>query len=163
MNQIENKMRDVLNESLEVYYTKNLETNRKREEDKKKAIDWIISGILSGPTLSGVYGNDSSNPDFTWTFGSDIWEAEKRCILIRDPICRICGLKPSIEVHHIRPKHLKGNPQHPCNLIGLCMECHDEVHRRIDAGIKAAITESLKEVENKRYDVRTLSDWEEEE
>lgn len=163
MNQIENKMRDVLNESLEVYYTKNNETNRQREENKKKTIDWIVSETLAGPILSGVQGHDTSNPEYTWTFGGDIWEGEKRCILIRDPICRICGVKPSIEVHHIRPKHLKGNPQHPRNLIGLCMECHDEVHRRIDAGIQAAITESLKEVENKRYDVRTLSDWEEEE
>ena len=159
MNPLENKMRDVLNESLEVYYTKNLETNRKREEDKKKAIDWIISETLSGPTLSGVYGNDTSNPDFTWTFGGEIWEGEKRCILIRDPVCRICGVRPSVEVHHIRPKHLKGNPQHPRNLIGLCMRCHDEVHRRIDKGIQEAIDESLKEVEIKRYDVKLLTDW----
>lgn len=80
----------------------------------------------------------------SWTFGDTyIWEGEKKCILIRDPICRICGKNPSVEVHHIRPKHLKGNPVHPGNLIGLCLECHDEVHRRIDKGIQKAIDESL--------------------
>ena len=159
MNQLKDKMRKVLNESLEVYYVKNEETNRKREADKQKAIEWIINGILSGPNLCGVLGSETSNPEFSWTFGGDIWTGEKRCILIRDPLCRICGVRPSVEVHHIRPKHLKGNPQHPQNLIGLCLECHDEVHRRIDRGIQKAIDESLKEVEVKTYQNKTLTDW----
>ena len=160
---LEEKMREVLESTLEVYYTKNTETNRKREEAKAKTINWIISETLAGPITRGVQGHDTSNPEYTWTFGGEIWTAEKKCILLRDPVCRLCGAKPSVEVHHIRPKHLKGNPEHPRNLIGLCMECHDEVHRRIDAGIQVAIVESLKGVEPKRSDTRTLFDWEESE
>lgn len=141
---IEEKMREQLEKTLEVYYVKDEETNRKREEDKKKSIDWIINGIMNGPIQGGVQGSDYNTPAFSWTFGnSSVWEGEKKCILIRDPICRICGKNPSVEVHHIRPKHLKGNPIHPGNLIGLCLECHDEVHRRIDKGIQKAIDESL--------------------
>lgn len=141
---MEEKMRVQLDKTLEVFYTKNVETNKKREEDKKKAIDWIVNTIMQGPVKGGIQGSSYNNPDCSWTFGdSYIWEGEKKCILIRDPICRICGKNPSVEVHHIRPKHLKGNPIHPGNLIGLCLECHDEVHRRIDKGIQKAIDESL--------------------
>lgn len=62
--------------------------------------------------------------------------------MLRDPICRICGKRPTKEVHHIRPRFLKGT-DHPRNLIGLCLECHDEVHRKIDNGIQTALMESL--------------------
>lgn len=142
--EMEEKMREQLEKTLEVFYTKNVETNKKREEDKKQAIDWIINTIMQGPVKGGIQGSSYNNPDYSWTFGdSYIWEGEKKCILIRDPICRICGKKPSVEVHHIRPKHLKGNPTHPGNLIGLCLDCHDEVHRRIDNGIQKVVEESL--------------------
>ena len=138
------KMKEQLDKTLEVFYTKNVETNKKREEDKKKAIDWIVNTIMQGPVKGGIRGSSYNNPDCSWTFGdSSIWEGEKKCILIRDPICRICGKNPSVEVHHIRPKHLKGNPTHPGNLIGLCLDCHDEVHRRIDQGISEVIENSL--------------------
>lgn len=141
---MEDKMRVQLDKAIEIYYTKNPETNRKREEDKVKTIEWIIDGIMKGPIKGGVQGQENQCPDYAYTFGSThIWEGEKKCILIRDPICRVCGKKPSVEVHHIRPKHLKGNPIHPGNLIGLCLECHDEVHRRIDKGIQKVIDESL--------------------
>ena len=76
------------------------------------------------------------------TFGSDVWNALEKAILIRDPMCRICGQRESREVHHIRPRHLKGK-DHPRNLIGLCLECHDEVHRRIDRGIQDVLESSL--------------------
>lgn len=140
---IEDKMREQLDKTLEVYYTKNTETNKKREEEKKKTIAWIISETMMGAVKGGIQGSDYNTPEYTWTFGTSIWEAEKKCILIRDPVCRICGKNPSVEVHHIRPKHLKGNPVHPRNLIGLCLDCHDEVHRRIDKGIQRAIDDSL--------------------
>lgn len=144
MDDIECKMRKILNFHLQVFYVKDVEKNKAREEAKRKSIEWMIAEILAGPNLHGVQGTQIENPDFTWVFGSDIWKAEQKCILLRDPVCRMCGKNPSVEVHHIRPKHLKGNPEHPRNLIGLCMECHDEVHRRIDAGIQTAIDESLK-------------------
>lgn len=139
----EDKMKEVLDKTLQVYYVKDVKINQKREEDKRKTIAWIINEILKGPVKGGIQGSDYNNPDYSWTFGSDVWEAEKKCILIRDPVCRICGRNPSVEVHHIRPKHLKGNPLHPGNLIGLCLDCHDEVHRRIDKGIQQVLNNSL--------------------
>ena len=137
------KMKEVLDKTLEVYYVKNVEVNKKREEDKKKTIQWIINEIMNGPIIGGVQGSETHNPDYSWTFGSGVWEGEQKCILIRDPMCRICGKNPSVEVHHIRPKHLKGNPTHPGNLIGLCLDCHDEIHRKIDQGINTVIENSL--------------------
>lgn len=141
--EIRTKMEEVLDATLEVFYTKNVETNKKREEDKRKTIQWVITGIMNGPIKGGVQGSDTHNPDYSWTFGNGLWEGEQKCIIIRDPLCRICGVKPSVEVHHIRPRHLKGNPTHPGNLIGLCLDCHDEVHRRIDRGISEVLTYSL--------------------
>ena len=143
MTTIEDRMRKALDDTLEVYYVKDEQKNRERESDKSETINWIISEIMKGPEPAGIQGSDGNNPRFTWTFGYDIWEGEKKCIIIRDPICRICNKNPSVEVHHIRPKHLKGNPTHPRNLIGLCLDCHDEVHRRIDKGISKVIEESI--------------------
>lgn len=45
-------------------------------------------------------------------------------------------------MHHIRPRFLNGK-NHPQNLICLCRDCHDEVHRRIDAGIDEVLRNSL--------------------
>lgn len=140
MDELETKLYKILDRNLQVFYVKDAKVNKEREEAKIKTINWILEGILAGPNLSGVQG---MAPEFTWNFGSFIWAAEQKCILLRDPVCRLCGKNPSVEVHHIRPKYLKGNPEHPRNLIGLCTDCHDEVHRRIDAGIQTAIDKSL--------------------
>lgn len=75
-------------------------------------------------------------------FGSDEWAALKRGVLLRDPVCQMCGIRPTKEVHHIRPRFLKGT-NHPRNLIGLCLECHDEVHRYIEDGIQKVLEDSL--------------------
>ncbi len=42
-----------------------------------------------------------------------------------------CGGYAS-EVHHIRPRQFGGG-DHPRNMMPLCKDCHDEIHRRIDA------------------------------
>lgn len=45
--------------------------------------------------------------------------------------CMRCGGYAS-EVHHIRPRQFGGG-DHPRNMMPLCKDCHDEIHRRIDA------------------------------
>lgn len=136
------EIEQILNEKLQVYYTKKEDVNRERELKKQKTIKWLMSQYRLGPQPGGVLRSDRDLPDYCF-WGSDLWEIHKAVIKIRDPMCRICMKNPTTEIHHIRPKHLKGSYYHPRNLIGLCTECHDEVHRRIDQGINDIIESSL--------------------
>lgn len=152
-------IREILDTVLVPYMTKNEELNRERMNNKRLAVKWILEQLKNGPVKGGVRGNSSMTeiPEYLYMFGSSVWEAEKKVILLRDPLCRICGERESKEVHHIRPKHLKGSYYHPCNLIGLCKECHDEVHRNIDTGIDRVIESSL---DCGIYDAqKTLEGW----
>lgn len=139
-------VRVMLEKEIEVYYTKrNEELNRKREADKEKTIKWLIKRLKKGPVAGGLRNSrDDGLPQYTWTFGdSALWNVEKKAIKMIQPVCALCGVNPTTEIHHIRPKHLQGRPLDPCNLIGLCENCHDEVHRRIDSGIQSVLNDSL--------------------
>ena len=129
----------VLQNTLKVYKVKDEEVNKSREYTKQKAIDYLMRELMKGPIKGGTMSEPSSVCSL---FGSDLWTALQRAVLIRDEYCMICHHRPSKEVHHIRPRHLKGK-DHPRNLIGLCLECHDEVHRRIDSGIQRELESSL--------------------
>lgn len=133
------EIRKVLESTLTVFKTKREEVNEMREHHKKLAVDYLLTEIMKGPLSGGTMAEPSS---VCAMFGSDVWSALEKAILIRDPKCRICGQRESREVHHIRPRHLKGK-DHPRNLVGLCLECHDEVHRRIDRGIQDLLEGSL--------------------
>jgi len=133
------EIRKVLDASLVVLKTKREEVNEARENQKAKVIDYLESEIMKGPIVGGTMAECSS---MCALFGSDIWKALEKAILVRDRTCRICGQRESREVHHIRPRHLKGH-NHPRNLIGICLECHDEVHRRIDRGIQDVLESSM--------------------
>lgn len=136
---VRSAIKDVLNETLQIYYTKNEEINQGRERHKAKTVEYLTDEILKGPIQGGTMANPESICEL---FGTGLWPALQKAILIRDKDCMICGLKPSQEVHHIRPRHLKGH-DHPRNLIGLCLDCHDEVHRKIDKGIQTVCESSL--------------------
>lgn len=133
------EIRKVLESTLTVFKTKREEVNEMREHQKRLAVEYLLAEVMKGPIEGGTMADCSSACS---TFGSDVWNALEKAILIRDPMCRICGQRESREVHHIRPRHLKGK-DHPRNLIGLCLECHDEVHRRIDRGIQDVLESSL--------------------
>lgn len=133
------QIREVVDKCIEVYYTRSPETNHKREEEKAETINWLISEYRKGACPEGVRGQ---LPDFTYTFGdSSIWDAIRRMVLLCQPKCAICG-EPVKEIHHIRPKFL-GGINHPRNVIGLCLKCHDQVHRNIDLGIAEVISKSV--------------------
>lgn len=134
-----NVIYNLLDKNIVVSYTKTPEVNQQRDRQKEQTIQWLIRELKRGPVKGGT---NHQLPEYTWMFGSYIWQAERKAVLLRDPICRICNQRKSAEVHHIRPRFLKGS-DHPRNLIGLCLECHDEVHRRIDNGISQLLTESL--------------------
>lgn len=133
------EIREQLAHDIEVWYTKKEDVNRQREEDKKRTIDWIIERMKKGPQPGGTR---IEAPEFTYTFGS-LWEPITKVMRMRYPTCQICKDRRTIEIHHIRPKFLRGAKEDPCNLIALCVECHDEVHRRMDAGITKVIEEAV--------------------
>lgn len=131
-------VRQAIDETLEVYYVRDEEKNRSREKDKADTMAFMVEQILLGPMPGGT---SEQLPLCSSTFGGDVWEADKKGIAARDKCCVICG-GPVQEIHHIRPRFLKGS-NHPRNLVGLCLGCHDEVHRRIDKGIQKVLVDSL--------------------
>ena len=135
-----NEIRTYLERNLTVSYLKrNPEENKLRDAKKAEVIKWTMEQLKLGPIPGGTQAAPACE---TWFFGCFYWEVLKVCVRMRDPVCRICGERETKEIHHIRPKHLKGD-DHPRNLIGLCFECHDEVHRVIDKGIQDSIFASL--------------------
>lgn len=134
------KVYEVLDRTIEVYEVKrDPEVNRKRYEKKKAAIRWYMDELKKGPIQGGTLADTTED---IWGFGGTEWEAVREAVrVIYEDKCAICG-KPAREVHHIRPKHLNGK-NHPRNLILLCNDCHDDVHRKIDEGITNVLKESL--------------------
>ncbi|MGW0312026.1 HNH endonuclease [Streptomyces flavidovirens] len=47
------------------------------------------------------------------------WDRLRRKILVRDPTCQICGINPSTQVDHIKPK-----ADDHSHLQGVCYPCH---------------------------------------
>lgn len=53
------------------------------------------------------------------------WSSVRKEHLINEPMCRACGRKKDLEVHHIMPYHIKPEDElNPSNLITLCSNCH---------------------------------------
>ena len=129
----------VLNANLEIFTVKDELVNEQRRQTKQRAVEYLSTELMKGPLQGGTMAPPSAICDM---FGMDVWKALQKAVLIRDKTCMLCHQRPSAEVHHIRPRHLKGK-NHPRNLIGLCLECHDEVHRRIDEGIQQICEDSL--------------------
>lgn len=133
------KVYEVLDRTIEVYEVRDPKVTAERYELKRKSIEWFMNELKKGPIQGGTLAD--TNEDI-WGFGGTEWEAVREAIrVIYEDKCAICG-KPAREVHHIRPKHLKGK-NHPRNLILLCNDCHDEVHRKIDSGIQTVLENSL--------------------
>jgi 5-methylcytosine-specific restriction enzyme A len=51
------------------------------------------------------------------------WPKIRACILARDPICKICGVRPSTHCDHIEAKKDDHQPE---GLQGVCGPCHDQ-------------------------------------
>ena len=133
------KVYEVLDRTIEVYEVRDPKVTAERYELKRKSIEWLMTELKKGPIQGGTLADTNEN---IWGFGGTEWDAVRDAVrVIYEDKCAICG-KPAREVHHIRPKHLKGK-NHPRNLILLCNDCHDEVHRKIDQGIQNVLNESL--------------------
>lgn len=153
------RIEEILERGLEVWEVKNENINKERREKKRKVIKWTIEELRKGPLKHGTHTFEQSD-----LWNSDYWEALKQCILERDEhSCQICGCTDRLlEVHHIMPKYLKGR-NHPRNLITLCDQCHDEVHRIISRSVEQGIEQSLDSARTKfgvyTPDCETLDRW----
>ncbi|MGO9302200.1 MAG: HNH endonuclease [Candidatus Korobacteraceae bacterium] len=43
--------------------------------------------------------------------------------------CQVCGSMQNLQIHHLKFRSHSGNDEEP-NLITLCVECHELVHRK---------------------------------
>lgn len=60
---------------------------------------------------------------------SDEWERLRTYVLERDEYkCRKCGSAINVEVHHIKYPEVWGE-EDPRDLIALCHDCHEELHK----------------------------------
>lgn len=58
-----------------------------------------------------------------------------RYILKRDKwMCRHCGMRNNLHVHHIVFRSA-GGPDEDWNLLVLCMSCHDGIHTNVEDGV----------------------------
>lgn len=59
---------------------------------------------------------------------SDKWPAVRKSFLLENPSCAACGSKSFVQVHHVKPFHLRPDLELiSSNLVTLCMgpnECH---------------------------------------
>lgn len=62
------------------------------------------------------------------------WLRLRHVVLVEEPVCMICGRKPSVEVDHILPVS-KGGADDRDNLQGTCKECHED-KTRVDLGLR---------------------------
>jgi 5-methylcytosine-specific restriction enzyme A len=67
-------------------------------------------------------------PSVAERYGPD-WSAKRRRVLARDPLCRLCGAEPSVEVDHVLPRSAGGSNDED-NLQGLGRRCHAEKSTR---------------------------------
>lgn len=61
------------------------------------------------------------------------WMAVRSKVLRRDPICQKCMCRGSVVAHHLT--YLTYNQlgfTFPCECVGLCSNCHDEIHEALD-------------------------------
>jgi 5-methylcytosine-specific restriction protein A len=64
------------------------------------------------------------------------WVNMRHVVLVEEPVCKICGRKPSNEVDHIIPL-CKGGTDRRDNLQGICVDCHNAKTAK-DLGIRPA-------------------------
>lgn len=60
----------------------------------------------------------------------DLWRKRQQGEINRPRLCSVCGNTANIELHHIIPINIGGTNDY-YNLINLCHDCHQAVHRNI--------------------------------
>lgn len=69
-------------------------------------------------------------PTYRKLYKTAVWLKMSAFVMSRDPICKICGTRPSTDADHIKPH--KGDPvlfYDVGNLQGACKQCHSKKTR----------------------------------
>lgn len=60
---------------------------------------------------------------------SKYWKKVRKTVLTRDGfMCRKCGYKKKLQVHHLSYEHHNYEHLHLDDLITLCKKCHESLH-----------------------------------
>lgn len=80
------------------------------------------------PRLNSKRGRKS---DYVKSLNTDQWRETRRMVLIRDKfMCRDCGSKLYLEVHHLTYIYKGDEHNHLGCLITLCSDCHKKRHNK---------------------------------
>lgn len=133
------EIRAILDERIPIYLTKNVAVNEERQRDKTKTINWIIARMMAGVRPGGTR---ILAPLYVQKYSAPVlWKAVRYALLCKHPTCFFCDAKAE-EVHHIWLRALQGSEFDPCNLVCVCAECHDYIHRRLDEKFQIAIKDA---------------------
>jgi 5-methylcytosine-specific restriction endonuclease McrA len=58
------------------------------------------------------------------------WQARRRLVLARDPMCGGCGVSPSTQVHHL--SYQRVGREMLFELVGVCEKCHAAIHPHLE-------------------------------
>ena len=76
-----------------------------------------------------VYEQKKRNVEYRTYMQSEAWQKVRRARLhIDDYKCQRCGRGKNLQVHHISYEHL-GQAGEIEDLVTLCRECHEEIHK----------------------------------
>lgn len=60
---------------------------------------------------------------------TEAWQRTRRNHLLTYPECRVCGVEAPVVVHHIRYRGPRGTAEMSGDLVTLCEDHHNELHR----------------------------------
>lgn len=60
---------------------------------------------------------------------SSRWRKFREWVLSREPMCQVCGKRPSTVVHHVIELKDGGDPFLPENVRAVCGVCHNRIHK----------------------------------
>ena len=72
------------------------------------------------PAWQGRRGFEGYGPEYL---------RNRRIVLKEEPVCRLCGARPSVTADHIVPVS-QGGTHDRANLRGVCKQCHDARSQR---------------------------------
>lgn len=85
------------------------------------------------------YPKRGKNKEIWDLYNTTRWKNLRKWKLMTNPLCECCLKALTEEVHHIQPistgetqEEREQLAYNPSNLIGLCKECHDEIHRKLN-------------------------------
>ena len=81
---------------------------------------------------------------------SSRWKDLRDMCVRADPMCEMCGVSPTEDVHHIEPLvEFPGKAYDRSNLMAMCKRCHETVHVREKLEGAEKVREELKKIKRR--------------